>query len=414
MNSESLHSVDSAEVASAPTSPARRYSQVVAVGAGWRRPFLLAFAIAAGMRLLLSAWAALMLALSPATGLQAQYAPVGVPLQTSGLAAPWQREDALWYEKIATQGYSPTDGTSVFPPLLPALMRLASMLTLGNVALAGLLVGSLASVVTLALLYRLAALDTGANAAFLSVVYLAIFPTAFFLYSAFTESLFLMLALGAFWHARAGRWLLVTILAALTTLARVQGALLFLPLAVEYMAWAKWDSVLLKRRILQFGSVVVAAPLSALAFFAFRTYMVGDTLSWTDRQIAIWGHRVTWPVDTLLLSSQKAIEGGAASINRFDLAVLLLFTLLTIASFRLRWSYGLYGVTLLIPTLLHTNDNFPLMSMSRYVLAAFPCFIVLAIWSAKRPLIVRLLVAAISLSLLLFWSAQFVHGHWVA
>src|SRR5215210_7424942 len=68
----------------------------------WRAPLLVGAGLVVGARLLLSVWAALVLANLPTTNLQQQYAHVGIPLQSGTIAAPWQREDALWYEKIAT------------------------------------------------------------------------------------------------------------------------------------------------------------------------------------------------------------------------------------------------------------------------------------------------------------------------
>lgn len=380
---------------------------------GWRKPLLIALIIVICTRLLLSGWAAYILAALPTADLQTQYAHVGISLQTGTIAAPWQREDALWYEKIATQGYKPDDGTSVFLPLLPLLMRLASVLTLGNVALAGMLVSSLAAVVALALLYKLANLDGGPNTALRSVLYLGLFPTAFFLQSAFTESLFLALAIGAFWCARTGRWWLVALLAGLSGLAKVQGALLSLPLAFEYIAWARRNPAPLPRRATQFAAVLLAGPLATAAFFAFIRYVVGDPLPWSARQNAMWHHQVTWPGETLAVAVQKALTEGQLTINTFDLLVFALFTILTIASFRLRPAYGLQALTVLTPSLLHVGSQFPLMSFSRYALSAFPCFIVLALWANNRPRIVHLLILTLWLSLLLVWSSQFVRGFWV-
>src|SRR5438132_1071276 len=83
---------------------------------------------------------------------------------------------------------------------------------------------ALAAVLALAVFYRLAAFDVGKDVASRSVIYLGLFPTAFFLYSAFTESLFLALAIGAFWLGRQGRWPLAALLAFLCGLTKVQGA----------------------------------------------------------------------------------------------------------------------------------------------------------------------------------------------
>ena len=383
---------------------------------GWRRPLLVAAITVAVTRLVLSLWAAYVLANFPTTDLQSQYAHVGVPLQTGGLAAPWQREDALWYEKIATLGYAPNDGTSVFLPLLPLLMRLASLFTLGNVALGGMLVASLAEVAALALLYRLAALDGGPlgdNVGLRAVLYMALFPTAFFLQSAFTESLFLALAIGAFWHARRGRWWLVALLAALAGLTKVQGALLAVPLAFEYIMWARRNPGSFGNRAAQFAAVTLAGPLATAAFFAYIRYWVGDSMAWSDRVNAMWRQQRTWPWETLGMAVQKVAGEGQFTINAFDLLVLLLFAVLAVGCFRLRSSYGWMAVTVLAPSLFRASEQFPLMSLSRYALAAFPCFIVLALWTARRPRYFHLLVLVLWLSLLLIWSSQFVEGFWV-
>src|SRR5690349_19992763 len=136
-----------------------------------------------------------------------------------------------------------------------------SVLTLGNIPLAGILVGSLSSVVALALLYRLVATETDPSTAGRTVGHLALFPTALFLYSAFTESLFLALTLGAFWCARQGKWPLVALLAFLTGLTKVQGAFIGLPLAAEYLARANWRPAVVRQRAVEFAAVVLAGGL---------------------------------------------------------------------------------------------------------------------------------------------------------
>ncbi|MFL5731563.1 MAG: mannosyltransferase family protein [Chloroflexia bacterium] len=378
----------------------------------WRSELLLGLGIVIALRVVLSAWAAFVLASMPAPDLQAQGVNAGITLQSGTLAAPWQREDALWYEKIATRGYDPNDGSTAFLPLLPLLMRLASVATLGDAALAGIVVSSLAVAVAFALFNRLAALDTRKDVAARAVLYLALFPTAFFLYSAFTESLFLALAIGAFWQARHGRWALVVLLALLAGLTKVQGALLCLPLAVEYLASVGWKWSALRGRAAEFASVVLAGPLGTLAFFAFTRYVVGDPMPWNSRVAAMWNFHSAWPGETLAASVGKVLSDGL-TINAFDLAVLLLFGALAYGAFRMRLSYGLVAVAALGPSLLRVNELFPLMSLSRYALAAFPCFIVLAVWVDKRPRIVHLALIAVWLGLMLVWSSQFVRGFWV-
>ena len=50
---------------------------------------------------------------------------------------------------------------------------------------------------------------------------------------------------------------------------------------------------------------------------------------------------------------------------------------------------------------------------SRFVLVAFPCFLVLAIWAGRKPRIVHLIIIALWISWLLVWTSQAVRGFWV-
>ena len=63
---------------------------------------------------------------------------------------------------------------------------------------------------------------------------LAIFPTSVFFTTLYTESLFLMTSVAAFYYARRSRWALAGIWGLLASLTRVTGLLLLLPLAWEY------------------------------------------------------------------------------------------------------------------------------------------------------------------------------------
>ncbi len=317
-------------------------------------------------------------------------------------------------------------------------MRAAMLLTLGNVAWAGLLVASLAAVISFAILYRLAALDTDRLTAGRTVAYLALFPTAFFLYSAYTESLFLALVLGAFWWARQGRAAPVALLAALAGLTRVQGALVGIPLAVELLVVGGWEvpaRLRLSGRaainawlarvtppdavrpgaagVLGLLAVAASGGLATLAFFVYRSVVVHDPLFWTVRESTLWQHRTTWPGETLWVAVQTLFGEHAAAIDFSDLAVLLTFTTLAFFAFRLRPAYGLFAILVLGPTWFDVRADFPLVSVSRYALGAFPCFIVLAAWAGRRPRPVHLAIIGLWITWLLVWSSQAIRGYWV-
>src|SRR5689334_6819963 len=52
----------------------------------------------------------------------APYHPPPQPIEWDRLLGVWAHWDGLWYLQIATAGYRPTDGTTAFFPLYPALV----------------------------------------------------------------------------------------------------------------------------------------------------------------------------------------------------------------------------------------------------------------------------------------------------
>ncbi|MBI3914003.1 MAG: glycosyltransferase family 39 protein, partial [Chloroflexi bacterium] len=154
----------------------------------------------------------------------------GAAIETNPLLAPWQRFDANWFLKIAQFGYSADDGSVVYFPFYPILIRLLGKILLGNNLLAASLISNAALVGVLYLLYQLARDLTDEASATRTVAYLAIFPTVFFLFAPYTESLFLFLTLAAFHDATRARWARASIWGALAALTRLQGILLIVPL----------------------------------------------------------------------------------------------------------------------------------------------------------------------------------------
>jgi len=148
----------------------------------------------------------------------------------------WERWDTAWYLKIAVFGYAPADGTASFSPLYPWLVGGLGAIT-GNFLLSALLISNLAALAVFVLFYEVARVEglTSEQAGF-AVLSLALFPSAFFLFAAYTDSLFLALALGAWLAARRRRWLVAGLLGGFATLTRLQGGLL---MPVLGLLWLK-------------------------------------------------------------------------------------------------------------------------------------------------------------------------------
>lgn len=341
------------------------------------------------------------------------------PLDDKGIAFPlvgvWQRWDACWYSKIAVYGYEPGISSTAFFPLLPVLMRAGSALTGGDVALAGLIVNAIALVVALTGLWQLVRADFDAELARRTLLYVVIFPSAFFLFAPFTEAIFLACAVWAVHGARRRYWKLAALAGLLGALARTQGLLLVLPLGWEAATalrerWSSWRSGIDRPRIGDLDPLIAAAaPVVAFAGFIWYTgVFVGQTPF--DAQ-AMWGNDWHLPWETVIAAWNWAIERPDV-VEMINLVALLLFAYLFFAGiWRLPASYTLYVLPHIMLVSVRLQPT-PLTSTTRFMLVLFPAFIVLAM-AGRRP---RLHTAWVTLSLLFLGllTALFLEGNFVA
>jgi hypothetical protein len=320
------------------------------------------------------------------------------------LLGVWQRWDACWYEKIAAVGYQPNDSAVAFFPLYPLLMRAAGAPLAGNLTLGGMIVSGVAYIAAMTGLYRLTLGDFDEQAAQRAVLYVSVFPAAFFLFAPFSEALFLALAVWALYLARRGAWGRAAMIALLAGLARTQGALLALPLAWEVVC--QWRA---GRRRLAGALVSLLPPCGFLLFLAYSKVFAG----WTTFQAQqAWGLAARTPWAAAALSWQHIRQRGDA-IEALNLALLGLFVIILIIGLReLPLSYTLYAAPQLL--LIGTRQNFfsPLMATSRYVLVLFPAFVVLALLLQHRRLHYSWLILSLLLLALLLYA--FLSGPFVA
>ncbi len=382
---------------------------------------MVAFLSVAGVRLLLTLYMAAVALYVQRPDLSQHYAPVGVEFFDSGwqrlFLGVWQREDALWYQKIATVGYVQGDMTTQFFPLYPMLMRIVSLATGLHPVLAGLLISDLSLLLALFLLHRLLVPRLGVGVANRVLVYFSLFPMAFFLHGPFSESLALMLAVLGFYMVDRHNWLGAMLAAYLSALARPQGVLLGLPLAAQWVAggggFRFWSRSRWSRGTLLRGATLVIAPLLGLL-----TFLSLVDSPWRRPGIpAGEGPMATqWlavPGTDLIFDVQRILSGTANQIDLFGLLLAIAFSLLVVVGFtRLEIGYSIYALLFLVAPLSSASPLIPLMRFSRYVLLLFPCFVVLAIWGKRRWFHLTLITG--SLLLLLYWSAVFSYGVFVA
>ncbi|MEZ4594167.1 MAG: hypothetical protein R3D55_23950, partial [Chloroflexota bacterium] len=132
-----------------------------------------------------------------------------------------------------------------------------------------------------------------------------------------------------------------------------------------------------------------------------------------------WFQRTGIPGTDLLRALLGMAGAGPGRVGEFTLWFDFFITLLLLATSSLaffRWrhrlGWGLYAALLLLFMLLPSSEFKPLYSFSRYALAFFPTFFLLALWGQNGK--IHRLILYPSLILYLYFSAQFFIWGWVA
>lgn len=330
----------------------------------------------------------------------------GVSPETNPWLEVWQRWDVPHYQAIAERGYGAFETAFFTPPLFPALMRVTAPWFGSNTLASGLFISGVSFLVCLFALYRMAVLEFGnEQQAFRAILFLASFPTAFFLVAPYSESLFLGGAILALYHARKRQWTAAGLWGMLAALTRISGALLLCPLV--YAAWQARHSG--ERRAwwapLLVGIGTLAYPLYVWLILDRSPLVI------LEANYARGGY-LTFPGWNIIQAALQIWRGALVEENLIELFFALLFVFLTFSIWRqLPRLYGIYSLTLLLFFLSRFGSPQPLVGMARYVLEIFPAFLLFSLW-ARHAWIERLILY-LSWAGLLFFSAQFAIWGWV-
>ena len=343
------------------------------------------------------------------------------------LLAPLARWDAVWYLRIADSGYAGDEHRAAFFPLYPLAVRAAGEVgggSRGARLVASYLVSLAAFLGALVLFWRLAAFELGTRLAWPALLLLALFPGALFFGAPYSESLFLLLSVGAFYAARTDAWAWAGLCAAGAAATRSSGILLLLPLAVLWwQAGRGWR-----------GLWLLLGPLGLAAYSAYLGLEHGDALAFTRVQEAwfrdfagpmggVWDATVAaWDgLRQLLSGSREHVYFEQAGDDPFRVAAmnLMLYAFFLFAIWaaigvvqRLPIAYGLWiGAALALPLSFPVEPQ-PLMSLPRFLAVLFPIFMWLAIVCEERRR-TALVVGLFAMGLGLF-TTQFATWHFVA
>jgi hypothetical protein len=341
----------------------------------------------------------------------------GRPIDIGQVLAVWNRWDAPHYLDLAIWGYmavdpgvSPTFGQTgdmdlmiVFYPLLPAAIGLVRVAVPD--LLAPILVSSVALAAAVLLLYRVVAAELGEAVGKRAVVFLLIFPTAYFLHIGYTESLFLALALGAFLAARHGRWGSAGLAGGLAALTRINGLLLIPSLAAD--AWSEWRT---DRRWRAAWGWIGLVAVGFGGYLLLNQVVYGDPFAFLAIQRDHWSKSLAWPWEGISgvvsrLSGDSLEDVAILGVAELAAIVVgLVGTVVAIRRFRPSWAVWMGGNWLLF-----VSTAF-VLSVPRYALVMFPLFAWFALLAERRWIGVA--IGGVSVGLLLWFSGRFALGSW--
>ena len=353
--------------------------------------------------------------------------PAADVLEPGGALHYWATWDGAWYAGIAEHGYGEfePEKSPAFFPLYPVLVRVGTWVGAGPAAW-GVAVSTVASLAALYFVYRIAEERWGRSTARASTLALAFFPTAFFLNAVYTEALFLAVAAGSLWALVVRRDLLLAgVLAALATATRNVGVFLLIPIA--------YDVINRRDRTWRSAAAVALVPAGLVAYIVYLWARFGDPLRFSSAQREGWGRRFTSPVSTLERAWEEAGSGLTylTHPNRvfetespwpaFDLArttslgfLALAVGLIVAAFLLLPRAEALFAALLVVVPLLYASPTQPaLMSLSRFMLVAFPLFFVAGLVLARTRVGLAAWLAASALAGGYF-AALFTTWRWVA
>ncbi len=321
-----------------------------------------------------------------------------VPVDVAGLLTSWNRWDAARYTQIAQFGYQSIYDTAFFP-LFPLLIKGIALLfgNQGYIAI-GMILSNLALLGTLFVLYQIAVDALGEQVGRRTLLYLCIFPTAFFFFAAYNESLFLLLTASAFLAMRRQKWWLAGILGFLAALTRSAGLFLVIPylwelwMARETITASDQSSMRKLLDMLPRVLPVVLIPLGTVIYCVYCWKAFNNPFAFAAVQ-SHWDRHLTWPWVGIWEALREIFRiqpfGSFYEVHLLlDFTATVGFIALAILGWRrLRTSYSIWIALLLFYTLISPAiaQADALVSNQRFVLEMFPAFITLAALSVKHP-----------------------------
>ena len=327
-------------------------------------------------------------------------------------AKPYAPQDSLHYIDIAKNWYvgDPSLDASnfiVFFPFYPLLIRLVTV-DLNYINLSALVVSNVSSIIAVFYIYKLAKLDFDDAVAQKTILFLSVFPTAYFLSAPYTEGLFFALVISSLYYARLTRWAAAGFLGFLAALTRIGGLLMMPVLLVELFHQKGWNP----RKMLSMNLIWILFVLAGFLVYLTINYQVwGDPFKFVEIQRIHWYNTLD-PLLGLTRSLGWARNGVYPENLILGVAPLVfaIFGLATVVIGYYRKIRPSYIVYMILSWMLAVSTSM-WISVPRYIMAMFPMFILLGTLTKRKAV-----NAAIALAFALpmcYFTVLFAMGNFV-
>ena len=305
---------------------------------------------------------------------------------------PWTAYDSLHYLSIARDGYAAN--TIAFFPLYPALLQLFAPNWILMTAW-GVLLSNSCFALALIVLARLTALDWDERITQHTLWALAFFPLSVFFSAIYTESVFLLCAVCAFWCARSRQFWWAGAWALCAALTRNSGPLLFVAMAALWWQSSRQSHLQVlagdlnhEKNTLQVLAArlwLLVTPLLAFLWVQSAHASRFGALSGLEVQ-RLYFRGLNWPWLPIWRDFLDIIQGHALDLSSLlDFGCVLLAPVL-VWKFRrqIPVSYSIFVLGIIAMNLLYARQIPPYtLATTRYLMTTFPFVQLLAALSVK-------------------------------
>jgi len=307
--------------------------------------------------------------------------------------------DGVHYIRIAQDGYE-QEFTQAFFPFYPILIKLFSYITFDNFLFSSLVLSNVAFLAGLILFYRMVCKIYDKKIAAWSAAFVLTFPTSFYFGSAYSESLFFLLIISYFYLIYKKRIILASLVGAFASATRLIGIFL----------------IFSRKPKLKISNIlpILIIPTGLLSYMLYLTLVFKNPFYFISAQQVFGQERSVQGIVLLpqifwryfkIITTTSGVPLMNASLELISTVFALALLIFAYKKVKREWLvFSLLAV--LLPTLSGT-----LVSMPRYILVAFPIYVVLA---QIRSTLTKVVLLSIFLTALAVLTLFYTRGYWIA